>query len=264
MATTMEPRLATANARDGVDTRNKDNSTNAAAEVEETTRLGAGDQDRDGQTAAGYVYCLSNPMYEGVVKVGITFKTPEERARQLYTTGVPLPFTVEFAMKVPNPEDAEARLHNLLTKYHARVNPSREFFRVGVADVREFFELVCGQCGEWWSPTTQETEEEESEEEEEERLMRAAAPGCRDMAKCFTDGQRIRHVIGGTTVRIGVYNSANNRIMYEGNALTLYAFSRDHYRRERPDRTSENNSWKECECEINGKWVSTYALPARM
>ena len=41
MATTTESRLATANARDGVDTRNKDL----------TTRLGAGDQIRDGQTA---------------------------------------------------------------------------------------------------------------------------------------------------------------------------------------------------------------------
>ena len=49
--TQQKPQLASVTARDGVDTRNKDNLGKAAASTEETTRLGAGDQVRGGQTA---------------------------------------------------------------------------------------------------------------------------------------------------------------------------------------------------------------------
>ena len=40
---------------------------------------------------------MSNPAMPGLVKVGFTTDTPDVRARELYTTGVPLPFKVEFA-----------------------------------------------------------------------------------------------------------------------------------------------------------------------
>jgi hypothetical protein len=54
MATSTVPRLASVTARDGVDTRKKDNCGTAAAVNQETTRLGAGDQIRVGQLAASY------------------------------------------------------------------------------------------------------------------------------------------------------------------------------------------------------------------
>ena len=28
-----------------------------------------------------------------------------------------------------------------------------------------------------------------------------------------------------------------------------------------PDRTTVRNGWKHCECEVDGKWISTYSLP---
>ena len=40
---------------------------------------------------------MSNPAMPGLLKVGFTTDTPDVRARELYTTGVPLPFKVEFA-----------------------------------------------------------------------------------------------------------------------------------------------------------------------
>lgn len=52
MATSMEVRLAPVTARDGVDTRKKDNSVMPAGGSGKTTRLGAGDHVRDAQTAA--------------------------------------------------------------------------------------------------------------------------------------------------------------------------------------------------------------------
>jgi hypothetical protein len=52
MATTEVTRLAPVTARDGVDTRTKDNQGSAAAVNWETTRSGAGDREQDGSNAA--------------------------------------------------------------------------------------------------------------------------------------------------------------------------------------------------------------------
>ncbi len=56
MATSTVSRLVSANTRDGVDTRKKDNCGMAAAMNQETTRLGAENQIRDEQTAAMEMY----------------------------------------------------------------------------------------------------------------------------------------------------------------------------------------------------------------
>jgi hypothetical protein len=40
----------------------------------------------------------------------------------------------------------------------------------------------------------------------------------------------------------------------------LSGFTRYHYEVERPDRTSCSNGWGECECEVDGNWLSTHTL----
>ncbi len=99
----------------------------------------------------------------------MTNRTPEERAKQLFTTGVPLPFKIEFARKVKNAKEKEALLHQHLEKYHERVYSNREFFRVLPKEVHKFFELM---EGEWWveaqtTPLQEEAAEEEDDEEDE-------------------------------------------------------------------------------------------------
>ena len=90
----------------------------------------------------GWVYCLSNPSMPDLVKIGMTERTPEERAKELSTTGVPTPFVIEFAKKVKNPTQKEATLHALLEKYAERTNARREFFRTTPDVVRQFFDLM--------------------------------------------------------------------------------------------------------------------------
>lgn len=90
----------------------------------------------------GWVYCLSNPSMPDLVKIGMTERTPEERAKELSTTGVPTPFVIEFAKKVKNPAQKEATLHALLEKYAERTNARREFFRTTPDVVRQFFDLM--------------------------------------------------------------------------------------------------------------------------
>lgn len=93
---------------------------------------------------SGYVYCMTNPYMPKLVKVGFTRNDPYERAKQLYTTGVPCEFHVDFAKKVADCELREKQLHVLLAKYYSRVNESREFFECSSTDVFELFELLEG------------------------------------------------------------------------------------------------------------------------
>ena len=64
-----------------------------------------------------------------LVKIGQTSSMDaKNRLVQLYTTGVPFPFKLEFACKVSNSIEVEKALHQAFAPY--RVNPSREFFAI--------------------------------------------------------------------------------------------------------------------------------------
>ena len=218
----------------------------------------------------GYIYCFSNPSMPGILKIGMTERTPEARLSEANASDTwrpPTPYKIEFAKKVSNASQKEKTLHTLLEQYTDRIHPRREFFRVSPEEVRKFFDLM---DGEMWAETRVEIEEDGEEEEEgEEDTSSESAPrvkptgvkGCRDMAKCFTNGQRIRHTIGINKTWVGAYDSSKNEIVYNGNKYSIDKFASNHYSLERPDRTSEVNGWKECECEVDGKWISTYSLP---
>lgn len=46
------------------------------------------------------VYVLTNPAMPGLVKIGMTGgSVADERVAQLYTSGVPFPFKLEFACR---------------------------------------------------------------------------------------------------------------------------------------------------------------------
>lgn len=80
--------------------------------------------------SVGFVYVLTNRAMPGLVKIGLTGNLPEDRAKDLYTTGVPAAFDVEFRTTTSRPRDVEYRVHELLEKH--RYNKAREFFQVGV------------------------------------------------------------------------------------------------------------------------------------
>lgn len=81
------------------------------------------------------------------------------------------------------------------------------------------------------------------------------------MTKCFTHGQRIRHTIGINKVWVATYDSSRNGIECDGKFYSsLSNFAVMHVRVYNPTRKS-TGGWKHCECEIDGKWVSTYSLP---
>ena len=202
----------------------------------------------------GYIYCFSNQSMPGILKIGMTERTPEIRLNEANlqdTWRPPTLYKIEFAKNVLNPKQKETILHKLLSQYTERINPKREFFRVSTEEVKTFFDLIDGCL---WV--------KDPEEDEEDNLSTISK--FRDTRKCFTNGQRIRHTIGINKIWIGTYDSSNNGIMYNGKIYQgcspLNQFAKSHYETERNDRVSNVNAWSECECEVNEKWISTYNL----
>lgn len=82
-------------------------------------------------TEFGIVYILSNPEMPHIVKIGKTQAgRVRRRAEELFTTGVPVPFNVEYAAYVADAHAAEKAVHNSLKLY--RTHAQREHFRVSV------------------------------------------------------------------------------------------------------------------------------------
>lgn len=79
----------------------------------------------------GVVYVLTNPVMPGLVKIGMTKRGDvAKRMKELYKTGVPVPFECAYACQVNNDVclEIERALHLMFEK--KRVNDSREFFKV--------------------------------------------------------------------------------------------------------------------------------------
>lgn len=196
----------------------------------------------------GYIYCFSNQSMPGILKIGMTQRTPEERVKELFTTGVALPFNIEFAKKVNNIKDKEISLHKLLEKYSVRVNPDREFFRVSADEVYKFFDLMDGTM---WV------------ESQNDEISQGSTSSRRDMTKYFTNGQRIRHIIGKNTTAYnwtGIFDYSRNVIIYDGESYkSMSAFALKHHHYYDPTRQTANG-WAECEYEIGDAWISTSSI----
>lgn len=98
--------------------------------------------DNDG----AIIYCLENPaLRDGIVKIGRT-RNLEARLKELYSTGVPLPFECALALKVKDAVTAERLLHEAFGGDQCRRNPKREFFWVGdVERVKAAMRLTGGE-----------------------------------------------------------------------------------------------------------------------
>ena len=74
------------------------------------------------------VYVLTNEAMPGLVKIGRTNSELAQRIRQLFQTGVPLPFELFYACEVNDGTFVEAQLHDAFGDH--RVSRNREFFRI--------------------------------------------------------------------------------------------------------------------------------------
>jgi hypothetical protein len=92
----------------------------------------------------GFIYIVSNPAFNGLLKVGKTSKDPEIRLVELSMhEGIPAKMALEyFAFVEGNPLTYESIAHQLLTKYHY----NKEWFKVDVAIAINQVRVACGQA----------------------------------------------------------------------------------------------------------------------
>ena len=86
------------------------------------------------------IYVLTNECMPGLVKIGWTKTSIEQRMSELYTTSVPYPFHCFYGAVVQNGEFVERKLHYAFGDH--RVPTNREFFFIDPNRVKAAIELV--------------------------------------------------------------------------------------------------------------------------
>lgn len=97
---------------------------------------------KDGNQELGIVYVLTNRVMPGLVKIGMTTRSDiDARMKELYTTGVPVPFDCVYACLVclKDCEKIEKALHKAFEPN--RVNANREFFEIKPEQATAILEL---------------------------------------------------------------------------------------------------------------------------
>ena len=87
-----------------------------------------------------FVYILTNEAMPGLIKIGLTNSTVEQRMITLDNTSVPLPFECYYAARVSDSAKIERALHIGLGDH--RVRNSREFFRMEPYRAKAILELL--------------------------------------------------------------------------------------------------------------------------
>lgn len=78
---------------------------------------------------AGYLYIISSPALDGMIKIGCTRRlNPTIRVKELSSSSLPFPFVTHGFVFSDNCFDLEANMHKYFEAY--RVHPDREFFYV--------------------------------------------------------------------------------------------------------------------------------------
>ena len=162
------------------------------------------------------VYVLTNPAMPGLVKIGYTQQNEANtRISQLYTTGVPVPFTIEFSCRVENAADVESAMHTAFSPN--RINPKREFFRIEPEQAIAILRLLHTE------ETTQEVTLQPTDMDQQSiaaaKLMRARRPNLN-----FEEmGIPVGSVLNSATSEFFVTVVGPKKVNFEGNEMFLTA-----------------------------------------
>jgi hypothetical protein len=234
-----------------------------------------------------YIYCLSNKSMPNIYKFYITNLIPQiilEKANKHSTFRPPTPYKIEFYRKLITKID----IHDLLEVLNIdRIESNKDFYYIShilLKKVEQTIDLfnINGEESinsnenkqfdgiEEKNINSNDTEQFDGEEEEKKNIN-PNDNKCRDMSKCFTNGQKIRHIIPknekkniyNDDIWTGIYNRSTNKIKCDQNNK-LYgspsAFAGAHQTLIKKKIRSANG-WAECECEIDNIWTSIYNLP---
>ena len=172
----------------------------------------------------GIVYLLTNPVMPGLVKIGMTAQEDiEKRMRELYTTGVPVPFECQFACKVKKGDcgKIEKALHAAFAPQ--RVNANREFFRIQVEQAKAILELF------HHTDVTEEVSDEiENDLTDDDEAATKKARLHRPPLNFFEMGMKKGDVLqwkDDPSVTLSVYTERT--VIFEGKEMAISAVTRD-------------------------------------
>jgi hypothetical protein len=165
------------------------------------------------------VYVLSNPAMPGLVKIGNTQNDDAAvRMQQLYTTGVPFPFDVEFVCRVPNPDEVERALHTAFAPQ--RINPKREFFKIEATQAIAILKLL------HVTDDTQEFRVPDPNLDQSETLAateyRKRRPNLNFEEMGISTGEILTSNVADVTVRV----SGSKKVLWDGEEMSLTAATR--------------------------------------
>lgn len=160
----------------------EEGAARAEAKASEINSAIVGIENREANTRAGYVYCISNIGAFGpkVVKVGLTRRLdPMDRVRELGDASVPFRFDVHALVFSEDAVGLETMLHQRFAERRVNmVNAHREFFYVTPAELRSALEEVQGSLISF----TETPEAIEWRQSEHIRAPRGAAAGTMEQA----------------------------------------------------------------------------------
>lgn len=113
------------------------------------------------QQKQNVVYLLSNPGMDGQFKVGISNEIKlDNRVKLLYTTGVPEPFVLEYAVLR---DDARKVERNILKVFAPdKKNERREFLKTDMERILAVFELLGEDISERYESSNKVVKDKES------------------------------------------------------------------------------------------------------
>ena len=165
------------------------------------------------------VYVLTNSAMPGLVKIGYTTQEDANtRIGQLYTTGVPVPFKLEFACKVQNADEVEKALHVAFAPN--RINPKREFFQIDAEQAIAILRLL--HVGE----ATEEVESQPSPVDAQSKaageLLKARRPNLNFHEMGIPNGAELRSVQSNSVAIV----ESERTVLFDGEEMSLTAATR--------------------------------------
>ncbi len=155
----------------------------------------------------------------GLVKIGYTTKDDaNSRIAQLYSTGVPVPFELNYACKAQNAEEVERALHVAFSPQ--RINPKREFFKIEPEQAIAILKLLHTE------DATEEIEQQPTTLDQESVIaaeqLKAKRPNMNFLEMGIPLGAELHFVHGSSVVTV----LSSKRISFNGEEISLTAATR--------------------------------------
>jgi len=89
------------------------------------------------------VYILTNQAMPGIIKIGFTENSVEQRMRELDKTPTPIPFECYYAKRIDKAEFVEKKMHEAFDEF--RIRDNREFFRMSPEQAKAALDIAEGE-----------------------------------------------------------------------------------------------------------------------